>query len=185
MKKRPLVVNVIAAGPFLLVPSPAAAADVDAVSGTISFVLGLGILAIVLAAIAWFFQGPAKRANEYVTLLGNQITSVEDQQLFWQMYRNKGPKDVVVAWFLNLLLSPTIAYLYLGKWALAAISLLTLQGVGFWWLYNIFSMPSQVGNLNRLLAEQAITELRLARPNFGVPHNAAYSTSGAMLSGGK
>lgn len=165
MRSRSFIIPV-GVGIVLAMPAAARADIGEAVGGMFSVLFFFAFLAVVVAAIVWFFRGPAKRANEYVELLAGQIQNPDDRLLFTQLYRNKGPKDVIVAWFLNLLLSPTIAYLYLAKWGLAVISLLTFEGVGFWWLFNIFSMPSQVAALNKSLADQAITELRLARPGL-------------------
>jgi cbb3-type cytochrome oxidase subunit 3 len=102
---------ILTATTMLMVSAPtAASADVgDTVSGTFAFLVFVAFVAIVIAAIVWFFRGPAKHTNDYVNMLASQIQVPEDRTLFFQIYQNKGPKDVVVAWFLNLFLSPTIS----------------------------------------------------------------------------
>ncbi|MDH2909052.1 MAG: TM2 domain-containing protein [Candidatus Eremiobacteraeota bacterium] len=121
--------------------------------------------AIVIIGGIWFFRGPARRAEEYVNTLCAQFPNEADRQLFMQMYRNKGPKNVVIAWLLSAFLSPTVSYIYQGKWSLAIISFITLQGFFIWWIIALFTMPSEVLNLNKKLADMAYTELRVARPN--------------------
>ncbi len=125
----------------------------------------VAFIVLLVIGATWFFKGPAKRAEEYVNALSAQFPNEADRQLFMQMYQNKGPKNVVVAWLLTAILSPTISYVYQGKWSLAVISLLTLEGFGLWWIISLFTMPSEVMNHNKKLADLAYADLRLARPN--------------------
>jgi hypothetical protein len=133
----------------------------DGVAGLFGFIF----LAAIVAGAVWFFVGPAKHADDYVNTLKAQLGNLEDQVLFQQMYMVKGPKNVFVAWLLAAILSPTISYAYRAKWGLAALAFVTLQGFGLWWIASIFSTPLEVMAQNKRLAEQAFTELRVARPD--------------------
>jgi hypothetical protein len=136
-------------------------------TGSSGFValLGFVFLIVIIAGAVWFFVGPAKHADDYVKMLKSQLGNVEDQVLFQQMYQVKGPKNVIIAWLLTTLLSPTISYAYRGKWGLSALAFVTLQGFGVWWLVAIFTTPLEVMAQNKRFAEEAFTELKLARPN--------------------
>jgi hypothetical protein len=132
-------------------------------------VIKVFVILLLLAWVAggiWFFTGPAKAANRYVDELTASITRRDDAVLFRQLYRNKQPRNVVLAWVLTAFLSPTIAYIYGRQWVKMLLSFFTLQGAGVWWLVSIFSMPFEIMNLNKRLADQAYAELRLARPEL-------------------
>jgi hypothetical protein len=136
-----------------------------AIGDSFAGVLGLVFFVAIIAGAVWFFVGPAKHANDYVGTLKSQIGNLDDQVLFLQLYQVKRPKNVFIAWLLATLLSPTISYAYRGKWGLAALSFVTFQGFLVWWFVSIFSTPLEVMAQNKHLAEQAFTELRVARPN--------------------
>ncbi len=127
--------------------------------------LVLLVLAWVGGAI-WFFSGPAKAADSYVNQLAGSITRRDDAVLFRQLYRNKQPRNVVLAWVLTAFFSPTVSYIYSRQWVRGLLSVATLWGFGIWWLVSIFSMPFEVMNINKRLADEAYAELRLARPEL-------------------
>ncbi len=150
----------------VIVPTRILASGVgDAAGATFGSLIFIGFFVLLCLAAFWFFRGPAKHAEDHLNALAGQITDPNDRVLFLQMYNSKSPKSVVLAWVLTAILSPTISYLYQGKWGLAAIAFFTLQGLGIWWIVSIFSMPSEVMGSNKRLADQAFNELRLARPN--------------------
>lgn len=127
------------------------------------------IILLVIAWVGgaiWFFTGPAKSADRYVNELSASITRRDDAVLFRQLYRNKQPRSVVVAWVLTAVLSPTVSYIYSRQWVRCLLALVTLQGLGIWWLVSIFSMPFEVMKVNKRLADEAYSELRLARPEL-------------------
>jgi hypothetical protein len=123
------------------------------------------VLAWLVGAV-WFFMGPAKAANKYVESLSASITRRDDMVLFQQLYKNKGPRNVVLAWLLTTIFTPSISYIYSRQWVRCLLSFFTLQGFGIWWIVSIFSMPFEVMNINKRLADQAYAELRLARPEM-------------------
>jgi hypothetical protein len=131
--------------------------------------LSLFLVLLVLAWIGgsiWFFTGPAKVANRYVDELAESITRRDDVVLFRQLYRNKQPRNVVLAWALTAFLTPTVSYIYSRQSVRALLSLITLQGLGIWWLVSIFSMPFEIMNINKRMADEAYAQLRLARPEL-------------------
>lgn len=114
----------------------------------------------------WFFLGPAKAAQRYVDELAGSITRRDDVVLFRQLYTNKQPRNVVLAWVLTAFLTPSISYIYSRQWVKCLLSAVTMEGLGIWWLVSIFSMPFEVMRVNKRLADAAYAELRLARPEL-------------------
>lgn len=125
-----------------------------------------GIIALLVVAVVAFFRGPAQHAED--NNLATQFQNPSDRALFLNMYRTKGPKSVVTARVLTLLLSPTISYVYQGKWGLAIISFVTLQGLFVWYLIALFSMPFEVMRSNKRLADEAFNQLMISRPQAAV-----------------
>lgn len=127
---------------------------------------------IILLVLCWaagaffFFVGPAKAANRYVDELSSSITKRDDAVLFRQLYKNKLPRNVLVAWLLTAFLTPSISYVYSRQWVRCVLATVTFEGLGLWWLVSIFSMPYEVMKINKHLADEAYAELRLARPEF-------------------
>jgi hypothetical protein len=133
----------------------------DPVSGFVGTVFVLGFLAFVVAAAVWFFRGPATASEKYVDGLALTLQNPNDAALFRQIYQTKGPKSTTLAWLLSLFLSPTISYVYQGKWALAVISFLTLQGLFIWYFVALFTMPFEVLAGNKKLADEAFQQVSL------------------------
>jgi hypothetical protein len=125
---------------------------------------GLVFIAVIIVAVIAFFRGPARAADNYVNALSLQFQNPADSALFRNIYRTKQPKNVVVAWVLTVFLSPTISYIYQGKWGLALIAFLTLQGLFIWWLVSMFTMPMEVMNSNKKLADEAFNQVMISRP---------------------
>lgn len=84
------------------------------------------------------------------------------------MYLTKHPKSVVGAWILTSIFGPTISYRYQGEWVKALLTVITVEGLMIWWVISIFSMPIEVMRHNKRLADEAMVELRLARPGVVV-----------------
>lgn len=128
-------------------------------------IIVLVIVVWVAAAIA-FFLGPARAADRHADDLAASITRRDDVVLFRQLYRNKQPRSTLIAWVLTYFLTPTVSYIYSRQWVRSLLAFVTLQGFGIWWLVSIFSMPFEVMNINKRLADEAYAELRLARPEM-------------------
>jgi hypothetical protein len=124
----------------------------------------------VPAAAPW--QGPICEHSYggFANRLGPQfVTAIaaalkpEDAALFRQMYASRA-KDRATAWVLEIFLSPTIAYLYLGEWVLAIVSLITVQGFLIWWVIGWFATGSWTDSVNKRIATEIASQIRLMRP---------------------
>lgn len=140
----------------------------DSSSNGMAAVIGLIIVTALIAAVVAFFRGPAKRSEEYVKTLASRIADPNDAALLMSLYQQKGAKNVVLAWLLTVFFSPTIAYLYIGETTKALIAFVTVQGFGVWWVISWFSMPLEVLARNKKAADDALTQLRLMRPQLNV-----------------
>ena len=140
----------------------------DSSSNGMAAVIGLIIVVALIAAVVAFFRGPAKRSEEYVKTLASRIADPNDAALLMSLYQQKGAKNVVLAWLLTVFFSPTIAYLYIGETTKALIAFVTVQGFGMWWVISWFSMPLEVLARNKKAADDALTQLRLMRPQLNV-----------------
>ena len=141
----------------------------DSSNGGMATFIGLIIFAAFIAAIVAFFRGPAKRSEEYVKSLASNIADPNDAALLLSLYQQKGAKNVVLAWLLTAFFTPTIAYLYIGEMTKALLAFVTLQGFGVWWVVSWFSMPVEVLARNKKAADDALTQLRLMRPQLYAP----------------
>ena len=149
-------------------------------------VIGLIIMAALIAAAVAFFRGPAKRSEEYIKTLVGSIADPNDAALLMSLYQQKGAKNVVLSWLLTVFLSPTVAYLYLGEMTKALLAFVTVQGFGAWWVISWFSMPLEVLARNKKAADDALLQLRLMRPQLYVPmtpHQVQSAPSPAPLTG--
>ena len=131
-----------------------------------SAILGLMVFAALIAAAIAFFNGPAKRSEDYVNQIANGIHNEDDRALFRSLYHRKGRKSVLTAWLLTVFLSPTVAYIYLGENNKALIAFLTCQGAFLWWFISWFTMPAEAMAKNNAVADDALIQLRLMRPNM-------------------
>jgi hypothetical protein len=127
-----------------------------------------GLILVFLAALIFGFVmllvGPARKAQDYVNMLASTLDNDRDRALFRMMYSQQGAKNVVAAWFLTAFFTPSIAYLYLGEYLLAALSFFTAQGCFMWWIISLFSMPFETLAKNKRIADQTLINLRMARP---------------------
>jgi hypothetical protein len=57
---------------------------------------------------------------------------------------------------------------YQGKWGLAVISFVTLQGLFIWYFVAIFTMPFEVVSANKKLADEAFQQVSLSRGGYGM-----------------
>lgn len=140
-----------------------ASATSDFGSGLLGTILFLGFLALLVASAVWFFRGPATAADRYVDSLALQLQTPQDAALFRSVYKTKDPKSTTLAWLLTAFLSPTIGYVYQGKWVLAVVSFVTLQGFFVWWFIALFTTPLEVLVRNKRLADEAFNQVLLGR----------------------
>lgn len=86
----------------------------------------------------------------------------DDRSAFGQLYATKA-KNRGTTQVLAIILSPTIAYLYLGDWAMAALSFFTLQGFFVWWFVGFFASGSWADAANARIAREIVAQLTLFR----------------------
>ena len=79
-----------------------------------------------------------------------------ERRRFFEIYASLHPKNPAVAWFLAVGLGPIGTNLYRGKWATFAGALVTLNGLGAWWLESIFTAPYLVIIENRATIAYAL-----------------------------
>ncbi len=78
---------------------------------------------------------------------------------FYALYRSRHPKNVAFAWLCSVVAGPIGAFGYLRNWRLFAAAVVTLNGLGAWWIESWFSVPQLVLMENRDIANWAIAHL--------------------------
>jgi hypothetical protein len=114
----------------------------------------LGLLASAAAAVA----ASTRRADDlvYESMLG---LDRESGVTFYELYRSRRPKNVTFAWLLSVVTGPFGAFAYLRNWPMCALALVTLNGLGAWWIESWFSVPALVTIENRASAQWALEQL--------------------------
>jgi hypothetical protein len=75
--------------------------------------------------------------------------SPADRRRFFELYTSRGPKSAAVAWFLAVALGPVGVNLYRGKAAACIAAIVSLNGLGAWWIESWFTAPQFVLIENR------------------------------------
>jgi hypothetical protein len=118
--------------------------------------------------------GDHKNVPIYVSDIANRIGNEDDRALYLRLYLRRKPRSPRWVSLIVLIFGPAIAYAYQKRWLSAIVSLAVLA----WWFsafHNYFFiigwsiaglvyMPMEVKNRNKVFAEEAYTELLLARP---------------------
>jgi hypothetical protein len=114
----------------------------------------LALLASAAAAVA----ASTKRADDlvYESMLG---LDRESGVKFYELYRGRKPKNVTFVWLLSVVAGPLGAFAYMRKWRLFALAVVTLNGLGAWWIESWFSVPALVMLENRENARWALEQL--------------------------
>jgi len=130
--------------------------------------LAILILALLAASISYFSRTIA-RADDIVfeATLG---LDRESALLFHGLYRGRHPKNIAIAWVAAVLAGPIGAFGYLRDWPKFTLALLTLNGLGAWWIESWFSTPQLVLIENKRAAIWALEELRYARASKAEAH---------------
>jgi len=110
------------------------------------------ILALLAAAVERFIVA-SSRADD---ILFEAVLELDEPaaRKFYPVFKHRA-KNVGVAWILSVVTGPLGAYLYLGDYGRAAIALVTLNGLGAWWIASWFIIPQAV--LIRLRADVTAT----------------------------
>lgn len=141
--------------------------------------LAILLLALVAAAANNFFRS----VDDFDDDVREATMDLDPnaRRRFFDIYASLRPKNPAVAWFLAVGLGPIGASLYRGKWGTFCGALVTLNGLGAWWLESIFTTPYLVAIENRasiayvleILAAESTRETEIARKNEFVPLSAA------------
>jgi hypothetical protein len=117
----------------------------------------VGLLASAASAVA----ATTRRADDlvYESMLG---LDRESGVKFYELYRGRRPKNVTFVWFLAVIAGPFGAFAYMRNWPLCALALVTLNGLGAWWIESWFSAPALALIENRANARWAIEQLPYA-----------------------
>ena len=86
--------------------------------------------------------------------------SPADRRRFFEIYASLHPKNPAVAWFLAVGLGPIGANLYRQRWPAFFGALISLNGLGAWWLESIFTTPYLVIIENRATIAYTLRLLR-------------------------
>ncbi len=138
--------------------------------------LAILVFALLAAAVNHFFQslGHFDDALREATM----GLSPAARRRFFELYESQHPKNPAVAWFLAVGLGPAGANLYRGQWAAFVGAVVSLNGLGAWWLESWFTTPHLVQMKNRkhiawaqyvLRAEQSAREEPLREPELTLP----------------
>ncbi len=127
-----------------------------------SVTLAILLVALLAASAYSFFRSVGDFENEVRE--ATMDLSPAMRRSFYAHFAALHPKNAAVAWFLAVGLGPIGANLYRGKWLAFAAAVVTLNGLGAWWLESIFTTPYLVLVENRSLIAYAL-ELAHAEAN--------------------
>ena len=127
------------------------------VARTTLAVLILALLASSASALA----ATVRRSDDivYESMLGLDRDS---GATFYALYQSRRPKSVAFAWLCAVVAGPIGAFGYMRNWRLFATAVVTLNGLGAWWIESWFSVPQLVIIENRANARWAIEQLAYA-----------------------
>ncbi len=116
------------------------------------------LIVLLFAGSIRYFASTISRADDIVfeSVAGLDRASA---LTFHELYRGRRPKNVAVAWILAVVTGPFGAFGYLGDWPKCFAALLTLNGLGAWWIESWFSVPQLVLIANRRSATWAMDQL--------------------------
>jgi len=124
--------------------------------------LAILVFALFTAAVNHFFRSVASFDVDVreATMNLDPVT----RRRFYERYASLHPKSPAVAWFLAVGLGPAGANLYRGQWGAFVAAVLSLNGLGAWWIESWYTTPHLVVIENRRLIAWA---LELVREDLG------------------
>ena len=116
------------------------------------------LIVALLASAARMVVSVIRREDDivYEAMLGLDRVSAE---AFYRLYRGREPKNVTFAWLCAVVAGPIGAFGYLRDWRAFALALLSLNGLGIWWIESWFSIPQLVLMRNRYVAHWALDQV--------------------------
>ncbi len=109
--------------------------------------LGILIAALFAAAASSFFRSVDDFDNQVREATMALVPA--QRRRFYELYATLRPKNPAVAWFLAVGLGPAGSNLYREKWPAFLGAVLTLNGLGAWWIESWFTTPYLVLVENR------------------------------------
>jgi hypothetical protein len=122
--------------------------------GLAAVALAILILAL-LAASAYVFLRSVPHFQDDVRE-ATMALSPQMRRRFYEVYDALKPRDPAVAWFLAVGFGPIGVNWYRGNGPAFAAAIVSLNGLGAWWLESWFSAPQFVLIENRALIEQSL-----------------------------
>lgn len=113
----------------------------------------------LLAASAFYFFRSVSSFDDDVVAATMHMTPVERVR-FYAVYRSLRPKNPAVAWFMAVILGPAGANFYRGKWLAFVGAVISLNGLGAWWIESWYSTCPLVLMANRSLIAYALEIVR-------------------------
>jgi hypothetical protein len=123
--------------------------------GVAAVTLVLLLLALVAASAYVFFRSLAHFQDDVRE--ATMDLSPEMRRRFYAAYDAEKPRDPAVAWFLAVGLGPIGVNLYRGKGFAFFAALVSLNGLGAWWMESLFTAPQFVLIENRALIKQSLS----------------------------
>ncbi|GAC1531069.1 MAG: hypothetical protein NVS2B8_19390 [Vulcanimicrobiaceae bacterium] len=123
--------------------------------------LGVLVLALLAAATNHFFRS-VPSFDEDLREVTMEMEPA-DRRRFFELYASLRPKSPAVAWFLAVVLGPMGANLYRQKWGAFLAALVSLNGLGAWWLESWYTTPHLVQIDNRAAIAYALQLLAAER----------------------
>jgi hypothetical protein len=126
--------------------------------GVAAGLLVLLILALLAASVSVFirnvphFQDDVREAT--------MALSPAMRRRFYEIYDARKPRDPAIAWFLAIGFGPIGVNWYRGEGRAFVAALVSLNGLGAWWLESWFTAPQFVLIENRALIEQSLSLLQ-------------------------
>jgi hypothetical protein len=141
--------------------TPVAFDDVGNLVFTVARITLLVLIFGLLASSASVLAAIVHRSDDivYESMLG---LDRDAGAAFYALYRSRRPKSVVFAWLCAVVAGPIGAFGYLRNWRMFATAVVTLNGLGAWWIESWFSVPQLVIIENRANARWAIEQLAYA-----------------------
>ncbi len=100
------------------------------------------LIAALLAAAIRFAVFAVGDANDILFASFAELPA--DRARYTYAFVRERSRNVAIAFALSVIAGPFGAYLYLGEYGKAILALVTLNGLGAWWIESWFSIPQVV-----------------------------------------
>ena len=114
------------------------------------------LLLALVAASAYVFARSVPHFEDDVREATMELSPAMRRR-FYEAYALEKPRDPAVAWFLAIGLGPIGVNLYRGKGLAFAAALISLNGLGAWWIESWFTAPQFVVIENRALIARTLS----------------------------